>query len=605
MLQIPRKAEMVSVARQIRDLRIPMVHPASRRAYNSRMKPRPMAAWLLLTASCGATATQASARNSAQVTSPRAEIERPVANQPRAPLVLALVIDQLGAWVARERLATLPASGGFARLRREGTYFQEMAFAHAITETAPGHASLFTGLVPRQHGIVANEVWGPEGRSQSILLDAKKKRLTVEGPAGKGVGISLPEGFPPVLADYFRARHGQAGFVAALSLKDRGAAFGAGRSPDVALWFDPDLGTFVASEGLGTGVPPSLGPLIEPAAIAALEAEPWQPLDEAWLKRHAQSDAGPGEGDLDGFGTEFPHLASKSRKPGGAFRTEPRSDRLLLQIALKLLDDEARGRPTFLALSLSANDYIGHVFGPDSWEAWDELLRLDAALAWFFGELDRRFGPTSWSIALTGDHGIAPLPEQERPACGKDALAAKKPCGPGHRIFPEKVAEVARAVAKSVLMDDKAVAGVVDPYVYLSPTGRSLDARLRTRFGRALERALARQIPGVEKALDVATFPAVCPESQEVSIEALVCRSIHPGIGGDYFVVLAPGSFFDTGLVKQGGTSHGSPYGYDRFVPLFLREPNRDDSAGKIVEEPCPFTAYHDALVRMIDAAAR
>jgi hypothetical protein len=61
------------------------------------------------------------------------------------PIVIAIVVDQLASWVLRERIDKLPVGGGFARLRREGKYYQEMAYAHAITETAPGHASLFTG----------------------------------------------------------------------------------------------------------------------------------------------------------------------------------------------------------------------------------------------------------------------------------------------------------------------------------------------------------------------------------------------------------------------------------------------------------------------------
>jgi hypothetical protein len=73
-----------------------------------------------------------------------------------SPVVVAIVVDQLASWVLRERLDALPTDGGFARLRREGRYFQEMAFEHAITETAPGHTSLFTGKVPRAHGVVAN-----------------------------------------------------------------------------------------------------------------------------------------------------------------------------------------------------------------------------------------------------------------------------------------------------------------------------------------------------------------------------------------------------------------------------------------------------------------
>src|SRR5262245_29078282 len=42
--------------------------------------------------------------------------------EPHAPFAIAFVVDQLSAWVAEERFPLLPETGGFARLRREGTW---------------------------------------------------------------------------------------------------------------------------------------------------------------------------------------------------------------------------------------------------------------------------------------------------------------------------------------------------------------------------------------------------------------------------------------------------------------------------------------------------
>ncbi len=516
-----------------------------------------------------------------------------------------MVVDQFAAWVAKERLGTLPSDGGFARLQREGTYVKQIAYSYAITETAPGHASLFTGLPPHDHGIVANELLGPDGKGKaSIVADTTKRRITVKGPV-EGPGASVAALLKPVVADHFRERYGKVGYIAAISLKDRGIAFGAGKSGDLALWFDPGLGTFVASEAWNTAIPASLKPLIEPEAIARLEAEPWTPLDAAWLEQHAKvPDAAPGEGDLAGYGTVFPHVASQSQKPGHAFRAAPRTDRLLLDLGLKILDDEAKGRPTFLSISLSANDYVAHVFGPDSREAWDELRRLDASLAWFFAELDRRFGAQGWSLVLSADHGGVSVPEKARPPCGKSPIQAPMTCGVGHRLEASAVEARARAVAKAVLKDEKAIAGVGDPYIYLTPGARSMDAKTRAALAKALDVEL-KKIPGVLQVMDVSRFGETCPERSNESLDALVCRSVHAGVGGDFYVLPAPGSFFDPELVKSGGNSHGSPYGYDRFVPLFVRDPAHADMAGKVVDEPRPFSEYHDTLVRIIDAAAK
>ena len=44
----------------------------------------------------------------------------------REKIVVAIVVDQMAAWTASERWPLLPAEGGFARLRREGTWIREV-----------------------------------------------------------------------------------------------------------------------------------------------------------------------------------------------------------------------------------------------------------------------------------------------------------------------------------------------------------------------------------------------------------------------------------------------------------------------------------------------
>ena len=96
----------------------------------------------------------------------------------------------------------------------------------------------------------------------------------------------------------------------------------------------------------------------------------------------------------------------------------------------------------FRGISLSANDYVLHAFGPDSWEAWDELVRLDASLGRFFRALDARVGPGGWAAMLSADHGSTPLPETAdvpaaRPWCalvddrGSARQAGLRPDTPG------------------------------------------------------------------------------------------------------------------------------------------------------------------------------
>ncbi|MBN2574114.1 MAG: alkaline phosphatase family protein [Deltaproteobacteria bacterium] len=564
----------------------------------------------------------------------------------RAPVAVAIVVDQLAAWVLRERIDRLPADGGFARLRREGKYFQEMAFAHAITETAPGHASLFTGKPPRDHGIVANDVLGSDGGPRSVLASDQEshKRVTLDGRDLDGLGLSLDnlEAKSSTVEAVFRSRYPKGyGIIAGLSLKDRGAMLAAGDTADHVVWFDPaaggasgegkERGGFVTAKRFAAGVTKSglaafLGSYLSSDlgdrrdGVARLQDRPWQGLDPAWLRENTGVAGG---GDVAGFVAA--HTASQAAKPGLAFFALPESDRLLFAMALHLLQAEAKKSPVFLAISLSANDGIGHLFGPDSWEAWDELRRLDGALAWFLSELDR-IASGAWSVVLSADHGIAPLEDSPRhPACGRrslrSALDSGKPCSGekarGARIDSEELLrEAENAAGKAGLRDasgariGKVVAGLVPPYVYLTEAAKAAlagDAAARNRLASRLDNELRRNFKSVHGVLDVAAFREAdaCPDERIDRLAALVCNSVSPAPdrGGDFYVVLKPGAFLDPGWVKGAGAGHGSPYGYDRFVPMLVRDANRPELAGQVEDERVPFTQFRDELVRIILSA--
>jgi len=562
-----------------------------------------------------------------------------------APIVVAIVVDQLAAWVLQERIDKLPADGGFARLRREGKFFQEMAYSHAITETAPGHASLFTGKTPREHGIIANDVLGPDGKKQATIADPRdsSKLVTLDGAPGASLGSSLDklEAKSDLVAAVFRSRYpkGQ-GLLAALSLKDRGALFAAGDSADYAIWFDAkvgaedepkrELGSFVTSKRYEAGVRASgLGEFVriylaaspedKRGGVERLEGQPWQGGEPAWLSENSGVPLG---GDYAGFFSA--HLASQALKPGSAFRALPSTDRLLLGMALHILKNDPKQLPAFLSLSLSANDYIGHLWGPDSWEAWDELRRLDANLAWFFRELDA-FGPQAWSVVLSADHGTVSLEDDgKRSKCSdnpRSALDSGKPCSSsrarGARVFVEDLHREAEIAADKLAMQDaggakieKVIAGVVYPYIYLAEPARSLtldNPRLRAQLASRLDSELRKRFKGVHAILDVTPFHeyATCPDERTQLLAALVCHSISRSSerGGDFYMVLKPGCFVDPELVKGLGVSHGSPYGYDRFVPMLVRDPVRPETAGQVEHGRIPFTLFHDELVRLILSA--
>ncbi|MFO0630471.1 MAG: alkaline phosphatase family protein [Polyangiales bacterium] len=530
----------------------------------------------------------------------------PTPRAAEAPLVVSMVVDQFPAWMVADRIPMLPDDGGFARLRREGTWHRQLRYLHAATDTAPGHSSLFTGQPPRETGILANELPNGRGGRDSILDDPNAHAVTPT-EVTDATSSSIARLRVETVADELRARVPEA-VIVSVSLKDRGAIFGGGRHPDATLWFDPRRGSFVTSTAFSPRFPAwAVGPGGAEAITAARPAA-WTLLDAPWVRDHAATpDAQPGEGDLDGWGTTFPHAFASSRRPNGALRASPFGDEAVLRLAVAAAREARRpGRPMLLAVSLSSNDYIGHVFGPDSWEAWDQLRRLDASLARFFRELDAIAGERGWSLVLSGDHGMTPLPEVlgrdgARPWCREGAPNPwERGCAPPSRLDPDALGPELQAAAVTAIGPGTWVLGVVDPYVYLTPEARALPAPRRATLREALVRQL-RNHPEVERVVDAETVPETCADGE--AVDALICRSIPHDSGATLYVQTRAGAFFDAGYTVGFGASHGSPYLYDRAVPLFVRAPGQVD-AGAASDTPVPFTRYRASVAGLLGLAA-
>ena len=521
-----------------------------------------------------------------------------------APVVVIIVIDQFAAWIADERLPLLPADGGFARLRREGTWAKDMRFAHANTETAPGHASLYTGELPRRHGIYSNEIPGAEDDSVAIVRDPDTRLVSAAGTTPRA-GASLGRLRVETLADRLRQERPGAAIVG-VSLKDRGTVFASGRRPNTALWFDHTHDVFVTSTAFAERYPEWAAGLTSASALAARRATPWTPLPGGLAEHQSMPDDAPGEGLYQGLDRALPHDFASAQKVGPAFRLAPASDSLLLDLALAAIDAERRpGEPMLLALSLSAHDYVGHVFGPDSREAWDELERLDRELGRFMAGLDARLGPAGWSLVLSADHGTSSIPEvsPSHPWCAnKTRDRWQRPCA-GGRLDDRPFKDALREVAASTLGPGEWVDGVEGSWVFLSEAAQRLPSDLRADLVEALIERLEVE-PGVEDVIELDKLGPDClyPGAEE-SIAALVCNGAVRDDRAALYTVLSPGWVFFVRLSPGHGASHGSTWLHDRSVPLLVRAPGRV-AAGAVIEEPLSFASFSRTAAALLGISA-
>jgi hypothetical protein len=143
--------------------------------------------------------------------------------------------------------------GGFKRLMDEGVYFADVHYEHLTTFTAVGHATLFTGGGPAQHGIAGNDWTDPQTGKQIHCCEDDRGAVLGKTPKpNDGTGprnlTSTTTGDEMVLPTAGRAKS------FSVSIKDRAAILPGGHRGK-AFWYDKDTGRFVTSSYYYPGIP--------------------------------------------------------------------------------------------------------------------------------------------------------------------------------------------------------------------------------------------------------------------------------------------------------------------------------------------------------------
>ncbi|MET0343173.1 MAG: alkaline phosphatase family protein [Polyangiales bacterium] len=474
---------------------------------------------------------------------------KPGASPPR--LAVLVSVDQLRADMPR-RLLDRYGKGGFARFFAQGVSYESGAYAHSATETAVGHATLSTGALPKDHGIVGNE-WSERGARVYSVDDYTQPLLGASGH-GKSPHKLLAETIGEVLVE----AHPSA-LVRGVAGKERASVLMTGRK-GVAYWLDNGAGSFVTSRFYAVTAPGWVSAFAADRPAEEYRTEPWKLLqsparyvaadDHAWELR--------GAGVL---GNVFPHDFGEATgaRLVHALKSTPFGDTLTLRFVDRMLAKEPLGRddvPDLLTIGLSSTDYVGHAFGPESREAEDNLLRLDRLLADLFALLDARVGLDRYFVVLSADHGSCESPEhfaaQGLDAGRIDPAALRAQVDAGLRVrFGIGVELVRDFVNPSLVLDEQRIA--------------SLSLSLPEVERAAAE--IVKSAPGVETAYARTDLLAKHPPTGRF-VERIV-RSTHPERSGNVYVV--PREHWLLATEPEHLTAmHGTPYACDAAVPIMV-----------------------------------
>lgn len=484
-------------------------------------------------------------------------------------LVVVVVFDQMrGDYLTR--WPGLFEADGFEKVKREGVWYSNARLPYACSSTGPGHASIGTGAPPSVHGIVENR-WYDRATGEMVYCAATPTARRVPEPPTpekEPASVSPERLLVPGVAARLTAADPTAR-VFSLSLKDRAAVLMAGKCKDAGVYcFDSAVGKFHTSSQYRTDLPPWVTRFNKPRD--ASPADVW--FHRRWDRllppdKYTGDDDATGEGrGVNGMGQTFPHpLKGKLEVPAKGFydavETSPFGNDLLWEFARECLEAEGlgrRGTTDLLYLSFSSNDLIGHAWGPDSHEVQDITARSDRLIADMIRHLDETVGRANYTLVVTADHGVAPLPEQtagaERfePAADLEQLGkaldetfgplGDKPGG-APELWVKKLNYPDLYLSEALLVAEGKPRADVENYIAQWAANRP---HLLAAFPRSV----------------LAGPPLADPLARRVQL------GWHPARSGDVVLVhkpfLLPGK--NTGGYSVAG--HGTPHDYDTHVPL-------------------------------------
>ncbi len=485
---------------------------------------------------------------------------RPTAQPARRQirLVVGIMIDQFRAdYLVRFRDQFVP--GGLERLLSGGAVFANAHYQHVPTYTACGHAMFMSGSTPSINGIIGNEWFDRElGKRVTSVSDDSVKMLGGTNP--QAAGASPAKLLGTTLGDELRLASGGKSKIVGVAFKDRSAILPAGKRPNGAYWFDNKGGSFVSSTYYFPDLPEWVKKFNREVRPDRYFGRKWERLLAEAAYGRSRPDNAPEETSV--YGNSFPYTINGGEKsPGTRFYTQfeltPYGNDYTVEFAKAAIENEGLGAdsvPDLLTISFSSNDLLGHTYGPYSQEVQDMTLRTDRLLAEFFTYLDRKVGLDNVVIALSADHGVAPIPEMV------------SPMGFGGRITARAVPTAVTAALTKRFGEGEWVRQFVNGNIYLEES--LIDARKLDRKEVELAAcAAATKVRGI--ATCVTRSDLIAGTIPRDRIAASVARGFYPSRNGDIIVVPEPFWFIAEGIA----TTHGSPYSYDTHVPVIFFGP--------------------------------
>jgi hypothetical protein len=476
--------------------------------------------------------------------------------QKQPKIIVGIVVDQM-CYDYIYRYQQHFSSGGFNRFLYKGLNCRNTLYIYVPTYSGPGHASIYTGTTPSNHGIVGNDWY--QRQTKAVVNCVSDKAVQTVGSTS-AEGQASPRNLRTyTITDQLKLASPESKVIS-ISIKDRSSILPGGHLSDGSYWYDYASGKFITSTFFKNELPKWLQQFNQ-TKNADKYLRTW---DLLYPKNNYKSiDESPYEVVLSGkktatFPYDFKEMSAAANNAHQLFTVSPFANELLTDLAIEAISSEKLGiddKTDMLCISYSTPDIAGHAFGPYSLEMEDMYARLDRQLEKLLSHLESLYGKDGFVVFLTADHAVVPVPQM---------LVDRKMPG-GYLFLKERMNNLRKNVVQQFGAD--VIEAEENENIYLNQT-RLDSLKLDKNEVSEYIAAQIRLWPEVKLAITQTSLLSGTGTLDEWG--QMIQKGFDIARSGEVIFMLQPG-YLSKSIDEpkaHTGTSHGSAFNYDTHVPL-------------------------------------
>lgn len=298
---------------------------------------------------------------------------------------------------------------GFNRIRREGQ--STMAdYNYLFSQTGMDQATIYTGLLPASHGIVAHD-WLDRLSGRRVNNTESEEYAEIgEGDSLKGYS---PERIQALSLGCMMKMNNLFSKVYSVGMNPEEVVLSGGSCADMALWFNEKSGKWVSSRYYADSLPGWVKDFNNTLESDFFVKRGWMPLAEEQgnslvlkLKNKV------------GLGNSFYYDIAQFKRKFNTYRVlkaTPYANSMVTNLAVALIAEAGLGKDNdadLLTLNYSSLDYMNRDYGVYAKEFQDMVVRLDRDIARLLEVLDAKVGKGNYTVVLTFSEARELLPEE-------------------------------------------------------------------------------------------------------------------------------------------------------------------------------------------------